>query len=154
MIGLALAAVAAAACPAPEGTNQWVGSQVKAYAQRSVEIVALAASGDEKKLAALVDSAATFSIGAGDVGRPLGTGVQGARAFVDDLKAASYAYNGWDYIPQERNVCGPQDVEVQFVTSDGSQMANVTFHYDGGVLRSAAGWWRSLFSGPVKIEKH
>ena len=150
MIELALAAVAGRSCLPPRGTDQWVGSQVQAYAQRSVEIIALAAKGDVQTLNTLVAPDATFALGSSDVGQPLGNGIEGARSMAAQLKAASYVYNGWDYIPEQRQVCGKQDVEVEFVTADGSQSARVKFHYDGGVLRSASGWWRSRFVGSVE----
>jgi hypothetical protein len=123
---------------------------VKAYARRSVEIIALATKNDQKQLGALVASDAPFSLGSGDVVLPLAKGVEGARAMATQLKPASYVYNGWDYIPDKRDVCGAQDVEVEFVTSDGSQSARVKFHYEGGLLKSASGWWRSRFAGPVE----
>jgi hypothetical protein len=146
-----IAAIAAASCSVPKGADQWNSSQVKAYADRSVQIMALAAAGERKSMAALVAPEAAFSLGSGDAGRPLGKGVDGAVAMAADLKPATYSYTGWDYIPAPRDVCGAQDVEVEFTTTDGSQVAYVKFHYDHGLLQSAEGWWHSRFSGPAIV---
>jgi hypothetical protein len=154
VIALAAIAVATRACAVPFGVGTDATAQVDAYARRSVQIIALASAKDEKASASLVSPNAEFSVGSGDVGRPLGKGVAGALAMAEDLKAANYFFHGWVGIPTERDPCSPQDVKVEFVTADGENSAPIEFKYDAGILKSASGWWVPYSSGPVPAEAH
>jgi hypothetical protein len=149
VILLLAAASASVACLALPDAGDNAGLQHNGFAVRGVEVVRIALNGDEKALSKLVTPDAVFSLGSGDVGLPMGTGVQGAIRFAKELKADSYAFNGWDYIPSTRNVCDEYQIEVRFMTSDGLDEAPVKFTFRGGRLAEASGWWRSRISGKV-----
>lgn len=71
---------------------------------RAVEVVKQAANPDGA-LAELVAPTATFNLGAGDVGRPLGTGIDGARELARAMNADTYRFLGWDYMDKPPNAC-------------------------------------------------
>ncbi len=70
----------------------------------------------------------------------------------NDLHAATFEYHGWSGIPMTRDPCGPQEVEIEFVTTDGTDSADIKFHYDGGILQSAAGWRGYRVWGTVQVD--
>lgn len=117
---------------------------------RAVEIVRRAGNPDEE-LAALVVPTATFDLGAGDVGRPLGTGIDGARQLARTMKADTYRFLGWDYMDMPPNACSNPDVavEVEFIDSQGKQVSRVKFTFEVNRVRltSASGWERSFETG-------
>ena len=120
---------------------------------QAVKIVELAGRGDRERLAALVNSSASFSLGAGDVGRPLGTGVQGAKALAREMSADAYRYLGWDYMDGPAKPCSSQKVTVEFLDSRNKSVSQVEFTFDGGRLANASGWSRSYESGPLNTAK-
>lgn len=139
-----------AACPLAK-----VGSArelLEVLSLRAVEVVELAAHpGDgDARLAALVAPSASFSLGAGDVGRRLGTGVEGARALARMMKADTYLYLGWDYMDGPVDGCSSQKVTVDFVDSRNKSLSRVDFTFDAGRLVDATGWSRSFESGDLK----
>lgn len=117
---------------------------------RAVEIVKLANSTDTERLAGLVAPSASFSLGAGDVGRPLGTGIHGAEALADTMGADTYRYLGWDYMDAPADPCSSQKVTVEFVDSERKRLAQVEFTFVDGRLANASGWERSFESGLLK----
>jgi len=113
---------------------------------RAVDVVKRAASPDEG-LAALVDPAANFSLGAGDVGRPLGKGLNGARALAREMSADTYRFLGWDYMDMPTDPCSRQKVEVEFIDNQGKTVSRVEFTFEAGRVVSAEGWQRSFETG-------
>lgn len=104
-------------------------------------------------LADLVAPMATFNLGAGDVGRPLGTGIDGARALARTMHADSYRFLGWDYMDMAPNACSERevDVEVEFIDSQGKRVSRVKFTFEVERVRlvSAVGWERSFEAGQL-----
>ena len=115
---------------------------------RAVEVVKRAASPDDG-LAALVAPSASFDLGAGDVGRPLGMGVDGARALARTMKADTYRFLGWDYMDVPVDPCATQKVEVEFIDSQGKNVSRVEFTFEAGRVVSADGWERSFEAGEL-----
>src|SRR5690606_36668736 len=105
------------------------------------------AANRDDKLAALVTPSASFSLGAGDVGRPLGTGADGARELARMINADTYRFLGWDYMDMPANACSNQEVEVEFIDSQGKHVSRIKFTFESGRVVSAAGWERSYASG-------
>jgi hypothetical protein len=120
---------------------------------QAVKIVELAGRGDRERLAALVNSSASFSLGAGDVGRPLGTGVQGAKALATEMSADAYRYLGWDYMDGPAKPCSSQKVTVEFVDSRHKTVSRVEFTFEDGRLANAIGWSQSYESGTLGTTK-
>jgi hypothetical protein len=117
---------------------------------RAVEVVKRAANPDGG-VAALVAPTATFNLGAGDVGRPLGAGIDGARELARTMKADTYRFLGWDYMDMPTNACSKPEVEVEvdFIDSQGKHVSRVKFTFETGRVRlvSAVGWERSFETG-------
>lgn len=113
---------------------------------RAVEVVTRAASSDDG-LAALVATSARFDLGTGDVGRPLGTGVDGARELARTMKADTYRFLGWDYMDMPADACSKREVEVEFIDSEGKSVSRVKFTFEAGRVMSAVGWERSFETG-------
>lgn len=120
---------------------------------RAIEVVKLARSADRKRLAGLVAPSAAFSLGAGDVGRPLGTGVQGAEALADTMRADTYRYLGWDYMDGPAEPCSSQKVTVEFLDNQSKSVSEVEFTFMDGRLTNASGWERSFESGSMKAAR-
>ncbi len=114
--------------------------------RRAVEVIKLAAKGDQK-LSALIDPSASFDLGSGDVGRPLGIGVDGARALAHEMNADTYRFVGWDAMSMPVDPCSRQKVEVEFIYSPGKQVSIVEFTFEAGRVVSAKGWMRSFETG-------
>jgi hypothetical protein len=117
---------------------------------RAVEVVQRASQpnvGGDAEQEAVVAPSATFSLGAGDVGRPLGTGINGARALARAMNADTYRFLGWDYMDGPANACAKHKVEVEFVDSRAKSLSRVEFTFDAGRLVSAAGWSHSFEAG-------
>lgn len=113
---------------------------------RAVEVVKRAATSDAR-ISALVAPAASFNLGAGDVGRPLGTGVDGARALAQTMKADTYRFLGWDYMDMSVDPCSKREVEVEFVDSQARSVSRVRFTFEAGRVISVEGWERSFETG-------
>lgn len=121
--------------------------------RRAVEAISLAATAraeDEAALLALIDPKATFSLGSGDVGRPLGTGPEAARAMAREMKADSFQFLGWNSFPAlAEDPCGRQEVKVDFYDTSRSIVFPVTFVFESGRVVEAKGWSMSFESGPI-----
>ncbi|MBI1407528.1 MAG: hypothetical protein GC145_15560 [Caulobacter sp.] len=121
--------------------------------RRAVEAISLAATAgveDDTALLDLIDPRATFSLGSGDVGRPLGTGPGAARAMAREMKADSFRFLGWNSIPAPADdPCGRQEVKVDFFDSGRNTVFPVTFVFKAGRIVEAKGWSLSFEAGPV-----
>ena len=113
---------------------------------RAVEVVKRAASQDAG-LATLVAPSASFSLGGGDVARPLGTGVDGARELARTMHADSYRFLGWDYMDTPADPCANHQVTVEFIDNHGKTVSQVEFTFEAGRVVAAAGWQRSFETG-------
>ena len=123
-----------------------------ALSLRAVDIVARSASdawSNDNQLRSLVSPSATFGLGSGDVGRPLATGRNGARALAILVDAQSYRFYGWDYMDLPANACAQRKISVEFVGRDGETSSIVEFTFDQARLIAATGWQRSFQSGPL-----
>jgi hypothetical protein len=146
--GLALAAGPALAGPSECGLPEMTGASElhRFLSRRAVEVVKLAASRGDR-LAALVTPSASFDLGAGDVSRPLGTGVDGARELARSMNADTYRFLGWDYMDMPADPCSKQKVEVEFIYTQGKIVSRVEFTFEAGRAVSAEGWERSFETG-------
>lgn len=115
---------------------------------RAVEAVRRAANRKEG-LATLITPSASFALGAGDVGRPLGTGTKGARELARTMKADTYRFLGWDYMDMPVDSCSKQKVEIEFIDSRGKTVSRVEFTFEAGRVVSATGWERSYETGQL-----
>ncbi|TAM16066.1 MAG: hypothetical protein EPN68_16865 [Rhodanobacter sp.] len=147
-IGLVLAAGPALAWPSGCGLSKITGSRElhQFLSLRAVEVVRRAASRDDG-LAVLVAPSASFNLGAGDVGRPLGTGVDGARELARTMGADTYRFLGWDYMDVPADPCSKHKVEVEFIDSRNKNVSRVEFTFEAGRVVSADGWERSFETG-------
>lgn len=116
---------------------------------RAVELVRRAEDQDDEQVS-LVAPSARFSLGAGDVGRPLGTGVAGARQLARTMRADTYRFLGWDYMDGPENPCSKHKVEVEFIDSQAKSVSRVEFTFEAGRVVSAVGWQRSFETGVMK----
>lgn len=120
--------------------------------RRAVEVVERAGRTGyrtDERLAQLVDTQAVFDLGGGDVDRPLGTGVAGARSLVDTMHADSFRFDGWNYVDMPADGCGTQKVSVEFMDVPGRQSAPVEFTFRAGRIVSGTGWARFFESGSL-----
>lgn len=113
---------------------------------RAVEVVKRTA-GPDAALAALVAPDANFSLGGGDVGRPLGTGLNGARALARVMRADAYRFFGWNYMDMPADPCSRQKVEIEFIDNQGKHVSRVEFTFEAGRVIGAKGWQRSFETG-------
>ncbi|WP_162375215.1 hypothetical protein [Pseudoxanthomonas sangjuensis] len=113
---------------------------------RAVEVIKRAANRDDG-LTALIASSASFSLGAGDVGRPLGTGVAGARELARTMNADTYRFFGWDYMDMPADACSRHKAVVEFIDSHAKNVSRMEFVFESGRVVSATGWERSYVSG-------
>lgn len=129
----------------------------EALSRRAVEVVDRASAEDEVSddaLSRLVLPQAIFSLGAGDVGRPLPEGPTGARALAATMRASSFRFYGWDYMNMPVDACAPQKVIVEFIDETGGYSSQVEFAFEEGRLVSARGWQRSFSTGRLPTERH
>jgi hypothetical protein len=121
--------------------------------ERAVEAIrraALASAPADARLQQLVAPSAEFSSGSGDVGLPLGTGIDGARALARKMKATRYRYRAWSSIPTpEPDPCASHDAEVEFEAA-GDDSFTITFTFAEGRIVAASGWRQSLVTGPIE----
>ena len=125
--------------------------------KRAIEVIEQAAKPGAKADAALakrVEPDATFMLGAGDLGRELGTGPAGARELAKAMTANLFMRDGWDYmeVPVE-NPCAEQKVVVEFLDSRIKRRCRITFTFVNGRVTAAEGWERSYITGPVTSPK-
>lgn len=146
---------ASAATPVGCGLDkvQSIGELQAILSVRAVDAVRWAAKTSteaDPRLAQLVSPSATFSSGGGDVGIPMGSGVDGLRALTKHMKPSSFRYYGWDGIPTPiQNACAVQKVEVEFIDATARVAFPVTFTFEAGRIVAAAGWRRSLSIGLI-----
>ena len=119
-------------------TNSWPFVQSEAVNR---------AGNPDEGLAAVVAPSASFNLGVGDVGRPLGAGVDGIRELARTMKADTYRFLGWDYMDMPADACSKQQVEVEFIDSQGKNVSRVEFTFNDGRVVSAVGWQRSYEAG-------
>jgi hypothetical protein len=119
---------------------------------RAIKIVELAAAAHagDAALAALVAPSASFNLGAGDVGRPLEAGVEGARALARAMDAETYRYLGWNYMDGPAQPCATQKVMVEFLDTRNKRVSQVEFTFEAGRLVDATGWVRSYETGALE----
>ena len=124
-----------------------------ALSLRAVEIVnraAAAKSDTDPRRRQMLTPSATFALGAGDVGQPLGTGIPGARALARLMKADRFRFLGWDYIPTPiEDACAREKVDIEFIDTRDNRVYPVAFTFEGGRLISAEGWSRTFATGPI-----
>lgn len=120
--------------------------------RRAIEIVERASRSEwhvDTRLADLVSPTAPFSLGAGDVGRPAGTGPSGAHALALLMNADAFRFYGWDYMNLPADACSEQRVEIEFVDTRAQRSSRMEFTFQDGRLVGGAGWQRSIETGPV-----
>lgn len=147
---LLASAAAATSCDLRAATT--ASAVHEALGRRAIEIVRLASATDpaaDHQLATYVDQAASFDLGAGDVGRPVGSGLAGARALAATMKADQFRFLGWDYMDSPSDACGKQSVSVDFIDTAGGEISQVEFTFNLGKLVSAKGWQRSFEIGSL-----
>ncbi len=122
-------------------------------AHRAVSLVVAAStktgSSIDPKLSRLLDSAAEFSLGGGDVGRLLGTGIIGAKALAATMKATEFRYFGWDYMDGPTRGCAEQEVSIEFIDANDHRVSQVQFKFKDGRVIEAKGWQRSFKMGTL-----
>lgn len=119
-----------------------------ALGERAVMIVANASANDPA-VDALVDRHAVVNLGAGDVERPLGTGMEGIRAMANTMEADEFKFFGWGYMDGPAEACGKQSVTVDFINSADRRVSQVEFTFDKGRITKAQGWERSFEGGSL-----
>jgi hypothetical protein len=90
---------------------------------------------------------ATFNLGAGDAGRPMGQGVAGLRAMMAAIGADHYRFDGWDYVDVATKPCEAQMVTVEFSNLKRGGRAEVKFKFLAGQIVEGSGGWRSMTTG-------
>lgn len=120
-----------------------------ALGRRAAMIVARASSADDMRMSAFVDPSASFDLGAGDVGRPLGQGVAGVRALAAMMKADQFRFLGWDYMDSPADACGKRSITVEFIDTTDRLVSQVEFAFDRGRVVKAKGWQRSFEAGSL-----
>lgn len=114
-----------------------------ALVHRSVEIVVRAGAPawkNDARLARLVAPEAPFSVGAGDVGRPFGRGVEGAHAMAATIKADRYGFQTPWFETTDGYGCIDRKVALEFINTPGGSRSKVEFFYQFGKLIEAKGW--------------
>lgn len=121
-----------------------------ALSHRAIEIISLAADAtgqSDDRLATLIEPAAVFVLGAGDVGRPLGSGLQGVKGLAQAMRARSFRFYKLDYMDGPADACGELSVAIEFGNQAGTSVSSVEFFFRHGRLTGAKGWERSFQSG-------
>ena len=133
------------------------GQLTAIHSRRAVVAIALASAAadppkqaDAGDLSKLVAPDAEISSGGGDVVVPMGRGAKGLQALAKKMRAVSYRYFGWDYIPMMlENGCSAQEVSVEFTSITGRSAYPVQFTFKDGKIAKAKGWSRSLETGAM-----
>lgn len=63
------------------------------------------------------------------------------------MKADTYRFLGWDYMDMPADAGSLQQVEVEFIDSQGKNVFRVKFTFEAGRVVSAVGWERSFEAG-------
>lgn len=116
-------------------------------AVEAARLATLPAEASQARLAELVAPKATFSLGAGDVERPLGKGAAALRAMMAELQADRYRFDGWDFMSGEVDPCSPREMSVEFSSRKLSQRASIKFRFVSGKIVGGDGWLMSITSG-------
>lgn len=104
----------------------------------------------DPKLAAMVATTADFSLGASDVGRPFGKGIQALRAMALMLRADRFRYSGWSGTPPPTtSPCGEWQMDVEFIDGKTNTTSTIKFSFRDGLIMSASGWEGVFADGPV-----
>jgi len=126
----------------------------EALGRRAAKIIAVASETGPKAdalLDGLIDQTAGFDLGGGDVGRPLGKGVAGARLLAETMNADQFRFLGWDYMDSPADACGKKSITVDFISSTDQRISRVEFTFQQARLTSAKGWQRSFESGSLPV---
>lgn len=161
---LAILTLSAAVCVAPNDSRaaptcdlahiSTAGELREALGQRAVDVMSRAgASGwaTDQVLQSLVAPEATFSLGGGDVGRPLATGINGAHAMSRLIKADGYRFDGWNHMNRPADACARQTVDLEFDDRTSSLIARVTFTFVEGRVVDVRGWQAGYSSGEMAL---
>lgn len=111
--------------------------------QRAVELVRHARRANWQSdglLRQAIRPDAEFSLGTGDVGQPLASGVAGAHALAAAMNADRYRYLEYRSIPMPAEPCAEHKVKVEFIDTGRGEVVPVEFTFVEGVLVSAKGW--------------
>jgi len=114
-----------------------------ALIRRSVEILVRAGAHGWKgdaRLARLVSPEAPFGVGAGDVGRPFGLGVEGAHLMAATIKADRYGFQTPWFEGPGGYGCIDRIVTLELINTLGASRSKVEFAYRLGRLVEAKGW--------------
>lgn len=129
---------------------RYVGELIHTLSMRAVDAVKLAGGTSDAPLKRLIADEAPFSLGRGDVGKPLGKGVAGVRALHRAMNADGFRFLGWDFIPTPiGDVCGHHEVTVEFSDSRRSLIFPMKFTFEAGRIVDAQGWTRSFHAGSM-----
>ena len=145
---LLLLAAQTSAPPCDLGSVQTARATHDALSRRAAKVVEWA-SADDRRMSAFVDPSARFDLGAGDVGRPLGQGVAGARALAASMKADQFRFLGWDYMDRPADACSKQSITVEFIDTADRLVSRVEFAFDRGRVIEAKGWQHSFEGGSL-----
>ena len=124
----------------------------EALGRRAATIIAAASVKNPKAdalLESLIDQSANFSLGIGDVGRPLGSGVAGARQLAKTMNADQFQFLGWDYMDRPTDACGKQTIKVDFISTTDRRISQVELTFQQARLIAAEGWQRSFETGAL-----
>lgn len=151
LAAISLLASATAPCDLTQVTSARAVHET--LSRRAVRIVSLAkesAPQNNAQLIDLVSEAAHFNLGAGDVGRPLGTGLDGARRFAREMGADQFRFLGWNYMDSPADGCDRQSVTLEFIDNRQQLVSQVEFTFEHGRLIAARGWQRSFETGAIR----
>lgn len=127
--------------------------------RRAVEVVKRASQPGYRRdvrLSQLIEPSAKFGLGAGDVGRPLGDGLEGIRSLAIEMRPTSYRFDHWNYMDLATDGCGTQKVSVDFIDGPGKTRSRVEFTFRDGRMVSGMGWTGSIETGllsPIEDRK-
>ncbi|QDK31773.1 hypothetical protein DM450_03005 [Sphingomonas sp. IC081] len=146
------AAAARPVCDLPSIT--YIGDLWQVLGQRAVEAMNLAggrqSAATNARLQRLLGEQAAFSLGGGDVRVPLGEGVPAIRRMALEMRADTFRFLNWDYIPTPvQNPCARQELTVEFFDSRQAHVFPVKFTFENGRIVAGDGWRRSLTSGSI-----
>ena len=100
-------------------------------------------------LAAMIKPDAEIRTGGGDVGLPMGRGVSGLRALAEHMKADSFKYDNWSYIPYQIDPCAEFKIKVDFMNTENRYYTRVEFQFENGLISSVKGWGYTYNIGTV-----
>lgn len=119
-----------------------------------MEVITLAATGGsdaDATLQRMITPAASFDLGAGDVGRPQGSGVAGARALARTMRADQFRFLDWNYMDMPADACERREVTIEFIDTSENWVSQVLFTFDQGRVVSAKGWQRLFVNGSMPV---